>query len=109
VALILTKLGKHTLSPLSEADRRIPTEQDIPRGTGQETVVQEYGERVNAVAAAWGMAFPDHAEIVAHQMRMSVRDPESALRMSTVGSHIRAHLVWFNPDAVAFAGAPQPL
>lgn len=66
-------------------------------------VVQEYGERVDAVIAAWGMAFPDHAEIVAHHLRMSVRDPESALRMFTVGSHIRAHLVWFNPDAVTYA------
>ena len=62
-------------------------------------VVQEYGERVDAVIAAWGMAFPDHAEIVSHQVRMSVREPESALRMFTVGSHIRARLVWFNPDA----------
>lgn len=62
-------------------------------------VVQEYGERVDAVIAAWGMAFPDHAEIVAHQLRMSVRDPESALRMFTADGHIRARLVWFNPDA----------
>lgn len=62
-------------------------------------VVQEYGERVDAVIAAWGVAFPDHAEIVAHQLRMSVRAPESALRMFAVGDHIRARLVWFNPDA----------
>lgn len=62
-------------------------------------VVQEYGERVDAVIAAWGVAFPDHAEIVTHQLRMSVRAPESALRMFTVGNHIRARLVWFNPDA----------
>jgi hypothetical protein len=62
-------------------------------------VVQEYGERVDAVIAAWGMAFPDHAEIVAHQLRMSVREPENALHMFTVGGRIRARLVWFNPDA----------
>jgi hypothetical protein len=62
-------------------------------------VVQEYGERVDAVIAAWGMAFPDHAEIVSYRMRMSVRAPENALRMFTVDGHIRAHLVWFNPDA----------
>jgi hypothetical protein len=72
-------------------------------------VVQEYGERVDAVIAAWGMAFPDHAEIVAHQMRISVRAPESALRMFTVGSHIRAHLVWFNPDAATPAEAQDPV
>lgn len=62
-------------------------------------MVQEYGERVDAVIAAWGVAFPDHAEIVGHQLRMSVRAPENALRMFTVGTHIRARLVWFNPDA----------
>ena len=62
-------------------------------------VVQEYGERVDAVIAAWGMAFPDHAEIVAHQLRMSVREPENALHMFTVGGRIRARLVWFNPEA----------
>ncbi|WP_291415258.1 hypothetical protein [Actinophytocola sp.] len=62
-------------------------------------VVQEYGERVDAVIAAWGMAFDDHAEIVTHQRRMSVRAPENALRMFAVGRHIRARLVWFNPDA----------
>lgn len=62
-------------------------------------VVQEYGERVDAVIAAWGLAFDGHAEIVAHQLRMSVRSPESALRSFAVGPHIRARLVWFNPDA----------
>lgn len=62
-------------------------------------VVQEYGERVDAAIAAWGMAFPDHAEIVSYRMRMSVRAPENALRMFTVDGHIRAHLVWFNPAA----------
>lgn len=67
-------------------------------------VVQEYGERVDAVIAAWGMAFPDHAELVSHQLRMSVREPESALRMFTVGHHIRARLVWFNPDAATPTG-----
>jgi hypothetical protein len=60
-------------------------------------VVQEYGERVDAAIAAWGLAFPDHAEIMAHQLRMNVRAPENALRLFTVGDHLRAHLVWFNP------------
>lgn len=62
-------------------------------------VVQEYGERVDAVIAAWGMAFDDHAEVVAHELRMSVRSPESALRTFAGGPHIRARLVWFNPGA----------
>jgi hypothetical protein len=67
-------------------------------------VVQEYGERVDGVIAAWGMAFPDHAKLVSHQLRMSVREPASALRMFTVGSHIRPGWVWFNPDAATPTG-----
>jgi hypothetical protein len=64
-------------------------------------VVQEYGERVDGRIAAWGMAFDDHAEAisVAGRMRTSLQAPENALRMFTFGSHIRARLVWFNPDA----------
>ncbi|TDV52015.1 hypothetical protein [Actinophytocola oryzae] len=71
-------------------------------------VVQEYGERVDAVIAAWGMAFDDHSEIVTHQRRLSVRAPENALRMFTVGDHIRARLVWFDPDAATPVGDEFP-
>jgi hypothetical protein len=64
-------------------------------------IIQEYGERVDGRIAAWGMAFDDHAEVVsvAHGMRASLRRPEDALRLFHLGSHIRARLVWFNPDA----------
>lgn len=64
-------------------------------------VVQEYGERVDAQIAAWGMAFDDHAEVVSVErgLRMSLREPDQALRGFNFGSHIRARLVWFNPDA----------
>ncbi|MGH3566069.1 MAG: hypothetical protein ACRDRH_08570 [Pseudonocardia sp.] len=64
-------------------------------------IIQEYGERVDGRIAAWGMAFDDHAEVVsvAHGMRGSLRAPEDALRLFDLGSHIRARLVWFNPDA----------
>jgi hypothetical protein len=64
-------------------------------------VVQEYGERVDGRIAAWGMAFADHAEVVPVKrgLRMSLQAPENALRMFKFGSHIRARLVWFNPDA----------
>lgn len=64
-------------------------------------VVQEYGDRVDGRIAAWGMAFADHAEIVSVKrgLRMSLQAPENALRMFKFGSHIRARLVWFNPDA----------
>lgn len=51
--------------------------------------------------AAWGLAFDDHAEVVSVERtrRMSLQAPENALRLFKFGSHIRARLVWFNPDA----------
>jgi hypothetical protein len=64
-------------------------------------VVQVYGERVDVRIAGWGMAFDDHAEVVSvdYKSRMSLHAPKDALRLFTFGSHIRARLVWFNPDA----------
>jgi hypothetical protein len=62
-------------------------------------VVQEYGRRVDAWIAAWGIAFDHHAEVVAHGVQARLRTPEDALRLFNLGSHIRARLVWFNPDA----------
>lgn len=64
-------------------------------------VVREYGDRVDGRIAAWGMAFADHAEVVSVKrgLRMSLQAPENALRLFKFGSHIRARLVWLNPDA----------
>jgi len=64
-------------------------------------VVQEYGDRMDGRIAAWGMAFDDHAEVVSVKggLRMSLQAPDNALRLFKFGSHIRARLVWFNPDA----------
>jgi hypothetical protein len=64
-------------------------------------VVQEYGERVDGRIAAWGMAFPDHAEVVAvgQELRVSLNTPEKALRLFERRANVRARLVWFNPDA----------
>lgn len=64
-------------------------------------VVQVYGERVDGRIVAWGMAFEDHSDVVAveHGHRLTLRAPEYAVRSFNVGSHIRARLVWFNPDA----------
>nr|BFE99959.1 hypothetical protein GCM10020241_16350 [Streptoalloteichus tenebrarius] len=69
-------------------------------------VVLEYGERVDAHVAAWGLAFADHAEVVSAESKlwMSSRDPEKALRAFRCGRHIRARLVWFNPDAATPPG-----
>ncbi|MGJ7905382.1 hypothetical protein ACOQFL_02750 [Actinopolyspora sp. H202] len=59
-------------------------------------VVREYGERVDAYVAAWGMAFEAHAEVVAVDgtMRMRVSEPEQAARRFRFGSHIGARVVW---------------
>ncbi|MQA08009.1 MAG: hypothetical protein GEU98_05530 [Pseudonocardiaceae bacterium] len=68
-------------------------------------IVQEYGDRVDARIAGWGVAFEDHAQIVSVErgLRMSVETPEDALRGFHFGSHVRARLVWFNPNAVTSA------
>ncbi|WP_422647458.1 hypothetical protein [Actinoalloteichus caeruleus] len=64
-------------------------------------VVQEYGERVDGRIAAWGLAFADHTEVASVEggLRTSLQAPEGALRLFACGSHVRARLVWFNPDA----------
>src|SRR5262245_9346873 len=62
----------------------------IPKGS-PETAVTETGSARNTPP------FPHR--LVARQLRMSVRDPETALRTCTVGSHFRARLVWFKPAA----------
>ncbi len=64
-------------------------------------VVQEYGERVDGRIAAWGLAFDDHALVltIGRPRWMLLPAPERALRIFTVGSHIRARLVWFDPAA----------
>ncbi|GAA3012030.1 hypothetical protein [Actinokineospora diospyrosa] len=63
-------------------------------------VVEEFGERADARIAAWGMAFPEHAELVGihRPLRMSLNGPESALPLFT-RDHTRAHLVWVDPTA----------
>lgn len=64
-------------------------------------VVQVYGERADGRVAAWGMAFPDHAEVVSvsGHVRMSLRSPERAARGFVRSPHITAQVVWVNPDA----------
>ncbi|MGH3829314.1 MAG: hypothetical protein ACRDRS_02510 [Pseudonocardiaceae bacterium] len=64
-------------------------------------IVQEYGERVDRRIAAWGIAFDDHAEVasVDRGIRGKLCVLEDALRLFNFGSHIRARLVWLNPDA----------
>ncbi|APU16582.1 hypothetical protein [Actinoalloteichus fjordicus] len=66
-------------------------------------VVQEYGERADARIAAWGFAFPGHAELVStdHTCRMVLERPENALRgFRREDDHVDARIVWHDPDRV---------
>lgn len=94
----------HISAPCDEARFTSILEQlvadDAPRVFA---VVQEYGTRLDAWIAAWGMAFDDHAEVVSVEgdMRMSLQPPNAALLgFHDADEHIHARLVWFNPDAV---------
>lgn len=64
-------------------------------------IVQEYGKRVDADIAAWGMAFKAHAEVISadHTTRLKLNRPEEALLHFRFGSHIQPRLIWYNPDA----------
>ncbi|MGH3423288.1 MAG: hypothetical protein ACRDO8_01090 [Nocardioidaceae bacterium] len=72
-------------------------------------LVQEYGDRVDARIAGWGMAFDDRAEVasVDGSIRMGLAEPEDALVGFGFGTHIRARLVWFNPDAATPEGEEE--
>jgi hypothetical protein len=67
-------------------------------------VVLEHGDREDACIAGWGMAFADHAEVVAVDggLRMSLRKPTSALRLFDVNSEVRPRFVW------AYCRCPYP-
>ncbi|GAA3844076.1 hypothetical protein GCM10022243_08110 [Saccharothrix violaceirubra] len=59
-------------------------------------VVQEYGDRVDGRVAAWGMAFPDHAEVVSVEggLRMRLQDVDSALPVFATREGVSASVVW---------------
>jgi hypothetical protein len=70
-------------------------------------IVQEYGERVDARIAGWGMSFDDRA--VAFDTEgtiMKLQAAENALRGFGFGSHIRPRLVWVDPS-LATLPAPE--
>lgn len=75
-------------------------------------IVAEYGDRVDAAIAAWGMAFDDRAELVATErgLRLTMPTPYEALAVFSLGSHIRTRVVWFDPEARTPAeDEPDPL
>lgn len=61
-------------------------------------IVQEYGERVDAHVAGWGMWFGDRAVAVdSDGGTMIMRSMESALRLFRGDPHIRPRLCWAAP------------
>lgn len=68
-------------------------------------VVQEYGERVDARIAAWGMAFDeeDGVEVISVDdgLRMSVRSPDRALVGFARQPEVSARVVWVDPIEAA--------
>ncbi|MEV4051623.1 hypothetical protein AB0J55_10590 [Amycolatopsis sp. NPDC049688] len=63
-------------------------------------VVQEYGERVDARIAGWGLAFEDRADVIGVEggTRMSLSSPERALRGFRTSPHVRPRLVWITAE-----------
>ncbi|WP_433260458.1 hypothetical protein ACQPZF_24180 [Actinosynnema sp. CS-041913] len=59
-------------------------------------VAVEYGHRHDGYIAAYGMAFPCHAEIVSREgdFRARLQEPESALSYFAEGDGTSARLVW---------------
>jgi hypothetical protein len=63
-------------------------------------VVQEYGDRVDARIAGWGMAFDDHVDVVGGgATHLGSPSPEDVVRRFRFGTRITSRLVWVNPDA----------
>lgn len=64
-------------------------------------LVTEYGQRVDAAVTAWGLAFPDHTEIVSVDGRLHTshfhQTPQDVARRFHVGTQFRARLVWCDP------------
>ena len=66
-------------------------------------VLQEYGERADGRIAAWGMAFPDHADVVGvdHGLHLRLQSPGGATRAFRRRPHVSARIVWLDPDPVS--------
>lgn len=66
-------------------------------------VLREFGTHQDAEVAAWGMAWPDRAELVSPngRVRMRSESPERALRVFGRGEDVSARLVWVDADPVS--------
>ncbi|WP_245556000.1 hypothetical protein [Actinopolyspora mortivallis] len=89
------------LEPLGDESRFVELVRELVSENAPRVfaVVQEYGQRVDARIAAWGIAFEGRAEVVAveENLRMRVSSPEVAVRLFHLGTRVRARLVWSEP------------
>lgn len=59
-------------------------------------VVQEYGDRVDARIAAWGLAHADHVDVICMDgsIHLSAGGPESVLHRFDGRDDASAHVIW---------------
>jgi hypothetical protein len=59
-------------------------------------VVQEYGARVDARIAGWGLAYEDHVDVIGmeYNVHLGASRPEDMLRYFHLRDRITAHIVW---------------
>lgn len=73
-------------------------------------VVEEYGTRVDARVAGWGLAYDDHADVIGvdGHVHLGAAAPENVLRRFGRRARITAHIVWpaGAPDGVADVADP---
>jgi hypothetical protein len=62
-------------------------------------VVQEYGTRVNARIAGWGLARDGRFDVIGTDstVYLGASGPDDLLRLFRMGDHVTAHLVWHDP------------
>lgn len=65
-------------------------------------VVEEFGERVDARIAAWGLDFGGRAEVVTVDFgtRMGLSSADDALLVFRGGHRTRPRFVWYDPNAI---------
>jgi len=70
-------------------------------------VVQEFGTRVDARIAGWGLAHEDHVDVIGveNSVHLGASQPEDTLRFYHRQDRITAHIVWPDPSD---AGGPMP-
>ena len=63
-------------------------------------VVLEYGERVDAKIAGWGLAFEARADVISIEgrLRMTLPGPEQALRRFHTRPHVHPRLFWITAE-----------